>query len=197
MINKFLRISIFSLCIAVFFTGCLPRVSEEELAQLERVKQSEEDTILDQAIAKREEFDNVTSDHDSGEGALELQDMPEQPTGIPDESVDIDLTVMSSIMVYSEVYNIVVNPDSYIGKSIKLEGFFQGYSNPTIDKNYYFVIVPDATACCEQGLEVIVEDELYSYPSDGEEVQVKGTFELYEETGNMLFRIRTEAVTPI
>ena len=29
---------------------------------------------------------------------------------------DVDLTLLSSTMVYSEVYNMMVDPDSYIGK---------------------------------------------------------------------------------
>ena len=36
--------------------------------------------------------------------------------------VDLDLTSMSGTMVYSEVYNIMSNPDEYIGKTIRMNG---------------------------------------------------------------------------
>ena len=37
--------------------------------------------------------------------------------------VDVDLTVLSSTMVYSEVYNMLLfTPDSYLGKTVKMMG---------------------------------------------------------------------------
>ena len=36
--------------------------------------------------------------------------------------IDIDLSAMSGTMVYSEVYNMMVDPDSYEGKTIKAYG---------------------------------------------------------------------------
>ena len=43
---------------------------------------------------------------------------PAQASGEP----DVDLTTLSSTMVYSEVYNMMCEPDRYLGKRIKMNG---------------------------------------------------------------------------
>ena len=40
------------------------------------------------------------------------------------DGVDVDLTRLSSTMVYSEVYNMMNAPGDYIGKTIKMTGQF-------------------------------------------------------------------------
>ena len=51
---------------------------------------------------------------------------PTQSTDV----VDVDLTRLSSTMVYSEVYNMMYTPGDYIGKTIKMTGQFVYYENP-------------------------------------------------------------------
>ena len=38
--------------------------------------------------------------------------------------VDVDLTKLSSTMVYSEVYNMMSSPESYMGKRVRMKGSF-------------------------------------------------------------------------
>lgn len=45
--------------------------------------------------------------------------------------IDVDLTALSSTMVYSEVYNIITNPEDYIGKTVKMHGQFTFHENPS------------------------------------------------------------------
>ncbi|WP_034452742.1 hypothetical protein [Butyrivibrio sp. AE2032] len=51
--------------------------------------------------------------------------------------VDVDLTVLSSTVVYSEVYNMMVSPDNYKGKTVKMKGQFVPYYDEATGK-YYF-----------------------------------------------------------
>ncbi|WP_329380041.1 hypothetical protein [Anaerofustis butyriciformans] len=96
----------------------------------------------------------------------------------------IDLTKLSSTMVYSEVYNIMVNPDDYVGKTLIMKGQFTVYHDEKKDKNYYSCIIQDATACCAQGIEFVLAGD-YEYPQDypkeGEEITVMGEFIRYSE----------------
>lgn len=96
----------------------------------------------------------------------------------------IDLTKLSSTMVYSEVYNIMVNPDNYVGRTIKMQGKFSVYHDEKRDKNFYSCIIQDATACCAQGMEFMLKGD-YEYPKDypkeGEEITVIGEFIRYSE----------------
>lgn len=93
--------------------------------------------------------------------------------------VDLDLSAMSGTMVYSEVYNILSSPENYFGKTIKMSGAFATDDNEI----YYFCIIKDATACCQQGIEFILKDGNYpnDYPEPGTDITVKGTFEKYME----------------
>ena len=105
-------------------------------------------------------------------------------TGLQYGNVDIDLTQLSSTVVYSEVYNMVTNPDEITGKTVRMSGYFATYHDPGTDKYYFACIIPDATACCSQGIEFILEGD-YKYPDDypveGQIITVAGIFDTYAE----------------
>lgn len=106
-----------------------------------------------------------------------------EPTQSTD-GVDVDLTRLSSTMVYSEVYNMMNAPGDYIGKTIKMTGQFVYYEDPDTKARYFTCIIGDAMACCSQGLEFVLTGK-HTYPDDypelDSEITVSGTFELYEE----------------
>ena len=52
-------------------------------------------------------------------------------------AVDIDLTALSGIMVYSEVNSMISFPDNYIGKTVKMQGQFTIYQ--ATDENGAFI----------------------------------------------------------
>lgn len=98
----------------------------------------------------------------------------------------LDLTALSSTMIYSEVYNMMVTPEDYVGRKVKMKGQFAVYQNPETGENYYAAVIADATACCQQGLEFVLSEK-YKYPEDypqlGTEVVITGVFEIYKEKG--------------
>ena len=122
------------------------------------------------------------------------QQTPEEPeqTQTSADGVDVDLTVLSSTMVYSEVYNMLYNdPAHYLGKTVKARGGFSIYQLVTDgvlqpDPVAYACIIADATACCASGMEFMPEGDL-TYPEDypelGAEITVIGEFQSYEENG--------------
>ena len=122
------------------------------------------------------------------------QQTPEEPeqTQTSADGVDVDLTVLSSTMVYSEVYNMLYNdPAHYLGKTVKAKGTFSLYQLVTDgvlqpDPVAYACIIADATACCAEGMEFVLEGD-YTYPDDypelGAEITVIGEFQSYEENG--------------
>ncbi len=101
------------------------------------------------------------------------QQTPEEPeqTQTSADGVDVDLTVLSSTMVYSEVYNMLYNdPAYYLGKTVKAKGTFSLYQLVTDgvlqpDPVAYACIIADATACCAEGMEFVLEGD-YTYPDD-------------------------------
>ena len=65
---------------------------------------------------------------------------------VADYDVDIDLTEMNPTMIYATVYDIVTEPEQYLGKTLKVNGFFDTGYDESLDTRYYFVVIPDATA---------------------------------------------------
>ncbi len=127
-----------------------------------------------------------------------LQSIPTEPSTT---GVDIDLTQMNSTMVYSQVFDMMTNPDTYIGKVIKMQGSYYTSQNPENDMVYHLLVILDATGCCPQGIEFLATgDASYpqvsaQYPEITETVEVTGVFETYMENELMYFRIVSDNIT--
>ncbi len=137
---------------------------------------------------KKAVTENATAD---GEDAAQ-PDLKEALAKSKAEGIDVDLTLLSSTMVYSEVYNMMFTPEDYVGKTIKMTGAFAYYKDETTGKQYYACIITDATACCAQGIEFVLKGN-YTYPEDYPELEetitVQGVFDLYDEDGYKYCRL--------
>lgn len=97
--------------------------------------------------------------------------------------IDLDLTKMSATMIYSTVFDMLIMPEEYQNKNIKVSGFFYVFVNELTDEKYFAVIIPDATQCCQQGLEFIwMGDHNYpqDYPEIGQEIEITGRYQITE-----------------
>jgi hypothetical protein len=121
----------------------------------------------------------------------------EPQEALPSGIVDVDLTRMSSTMVYGEVYNMMVSPDQYLGKRIKMSGPYNASFYEPTNQYYHFVIVEDATACCQQGIEFFWNGD-HKYPADYPETETKieltGVYESYEELGETYYHLVVDEV---
>ena len=98
----------------------------------------------------------------------------------PQTSIDIDLSQMSSTLVFSELYNILTDVDSYIGMTVKISGTCVIYQDPETGKVYYTCMVTDTAGCCSQGIEFEPQDTT-KHPANGDPVTVTGTLSKYFE----------------
>ena len=119
---------------------------------------------------------------------------PPNPPATPEKGGDaeVDLTVLSSIMVYSEIWNMMKAPENYIGKTIKMQGQFVCAGEQEEGKRYFGCLVADAAQCCSQGLEFVLAGEhVYpeDYPALNSRITVTGTFETYQVKGIEYCRI--------
>ncbi len=128
--------------------------------------------------------------------AAETPETPETPPppAAPEKGGDaeVDLTALSSIMVYSEIWNMMKAPENYIGKTIKMQGQFVCAGEQEEGKRYFGCLVADAAQCCSQGLEfVLAGDHVYpdDYPALNSRITVTGTFETYQVKGIEYCRI--------
>ena len=107
-------------------------------------------------------------------------------TGAEPATVDLDLSVMSGTIVYAQVYNMMCSPENFLGKVVKMAGYYNYYDDQEHGVVYHACIIPDATACCTQGIEFVWEGEHAwpdEYPAIGTDITVTGRLEMYEENG--------------
>lgn len=133
----------------------------------EEITPSAAAVITEEAVVT--ESDVLAQDSDSTNGVT------------PDPDVDVDLTILSSNMVYAEVYNMMVRPDDYMGKKVKIRGVLSSEYWEETQETYHYVIITDALACCQSGIEFIWDENKQEYPEDDSEVEVTGVFQSYEE----------------
>jgi hypothetical protein len=110
---------------------------------------------------------------------------------------DIDLTRMSSTMVYSMVYQMVTDPQKYTGKTIKMKGIFSSYVDEETNRRFFGCVIKDALACCSQGLAFeLAKPRKYpsEYPSEGASITIIGTFEFEKEEDGIGFPIIKDAI---
>lgn len=113
---------------------------------------------------------------------------PKNAAYVAADGVDIDLTRLSGQMVYAEVFNMRYEPEDYYGKVIRVSGLFSAYQNPDTGEYYYNCIVPDATACCSQGIQFLPRDALAypdDFPENGADIVITGTYSLVDENAYM------------
>ena len=143
--------------------------------------------VLEQGMAEADSVDNESSKAAEAEdsGGRSSGQAGGQSNGQPGaDGIDVDLTALSSTMVYSEVYNMVSAPDEYIGKTVKMKGPFAVYHDETTDNYYFACVIRDATACCAQGIEFELADKRTypdDYPEIDEEICVVGVFDTYKD----------------
>ena len=149
-----------------------------------KAKDTTNNSGLQAAAAAKVESNNSGSQNDVVSTLRPGSGTADSTTGsLTPGKVDLDLTKMSSTMIYTTIFDMLIMPEDYVEKNIKVKGWFETYTDPYTAELYYAVVVPDATACCQQGLEFILKGTQYpdGYPDIGADFTVQGTFERYME----------------
>lgn len=114
--------------------------------------------------------------------------------------IDVDLNNLNANVVYSQVFLMMTEPDKFIGKRIRMSGQFNVYAaqegNPSGVTEYYAIIIADAQACCQQGIEFVWPGHTYpeGFPEVKSNASVTGIFEVYEENGKKYCRLVADTV---
>lgn len=117
-----------ALTIAAALTGCTKKQSPQQAGSF----------IDEQTQIALEEIDK------------ELEEKQKAMTAT--EGVDFDISVMNANMVYAQVFDMMMQPEVYKDKIIKIAGDY--YRLPDNKGNMTnAVIIRDALACCQQGME--------------------------------------------
>ena len=123
-------------------------------------------------------------------GAQQSVDAAPQATETP---IDVDLSAMSGTVCYAQVFDMLQSPDNYTGQTVRMTGTLSYYQDPNTLKEYFAVVIADATACCAQGIEFDWAGEHtwpQDYPALDSEVTVTGTFDTYTEDGYLYVQLK-------
>ena len=90
-----------------------------------------------------------------------------------------DLTANDADMNYVIVAMIAEDPKSFEGVKIKLQGIATDLETTDTSGIDHYVLINDRQACCQQGLQYILEEKNAKYPKDKEEITVEGVLDVY------------------
>ena len=169
-----------ALACALALTGCSGSGAAQRNNNTNQVEKT-----LDEQIAAAE----GNTSHDSEQGGTAASAGSSENNY---DTVDFDLTGMNSDMVYSTVFNMLDNPESFIGKTVRTKGTLSVFRNDATGATYYTCLIADAAACCAQGMEFVWDDGTHDdseYPSEGSDIEVTGVFETYMEDDAMYCRL--------
>lgn len=128
------------------------------------------------------------------------QDPNPQSPAVSSSDVDIDLTGMSSTMVFAEMSNVMWEPEQYVGKTFRIRGEYASIYYEDTGEDYHAVVIADALACCAQGLDFVwVGEHIYprDYPDPGTEIEVSGVFNMVEEEEFSYVFLETNAIVVV
>lgn len=94
----------------------------------------------------------------------------------PKSDAQIDLTQLSSTMVYSKVSQMIMQPQDYIGKTVRMKGIIVHFKDEKTKETYVSCLIMDALKCCQQGIEFKLKENT-KLPRDGTEITLKGVYE--------------------
>ncbi|WP_195268092.1 hypothetical protein [Eubacterium sp. 1001713B170207_170306_E7] len=130
------------------------------------------------------------SAQDGGDGGTvpsAAQASGDSAKGAEEIAVDVDITEK---MFVAQINDIYLNPQNYLGKTIRLEGMFKSTANLSTGSSYRFVY-RNGPGCCGTdtmpGFEVTGDG---NYPEDNAWVRATGVLEEYEEDGQPYFQLR-------
>lgn len=152
-----------------------------------KMKESSKTMDGDDSGATSTDQESETSDELStseNESASENESPSENGSASENESPNAsgqsyDLTANDADMNYVIVAMIAEDPKSFEGVKIKLQGIATDLETTDTSGIDHYVLINDRQACCQQGLQYILEDKNQSYPKDKEEITVEGVLDVY------------------
>lgn len=94
----------------------------------------------------------------------------------PKTDVELDLSKMNADFAYAFIFQIVVEPEKYEGKTIRMSGTYEAYYDNAPYGRHDYCIITDVLACCAQGLEF--ESQKVSGIEPGQKITVSGKLKL-------------------
>lgn len=134
----------------------------------------------------------VNSDYSGPPSMLDPSADTYRPTApvVINQPYSMDLAKFSSTMTYAQIYNIFMDPESYVGKSIRLRARYAGDELDTGEK-MHFLVLSDEMACCQLNIEFMMYDYKGEFPEEDTEILVEGLIDLCNYQGEKFIVLKT------
>lgn len=130
----------------------------------------------DSSYSNGEEQNSSGSAQTSSSSTYDYYGSSFEEISAPKTDVELDLSKMKADLAYAFIFQIIVEPEKYEGKTIRMTGTFEiFYDNEPYGRHDYCIIT-DVLACCAQGLEF--ESAKVSGVEPGQKITVSGTLKL-------------------
>lgn len=121
---------------------------------------------------------------------VESNQVSKKETKNETNKVDFDLTKWNYNMLTGLNFDMAVDTEKYIGKTMKIRGQFFSVIDPNTEQRYYSCLVYDETACCQVGLDFVLSgDKKYpdDYPPEKTEIEICGTYSTIKNTDSFSY----------
>ena len=136
-------------------------------------------TSPDQESETSDELSNSENESSSENGSTSENESNSENASPNANGQSYDLTANDADMNYVIVAMIAEDPKSFEGVKIKLQGIATDLETTDTSGIDHYVLINDRQACCQQGLQYILEDKNAKYPKDKEEITVEGELAVY------------------
>lgn len=120
--------------------------------------------------------DSDGSAQDSSSSTYDYYGSSFEEISAPKTDVELDLSKMNADLAYAFIFQLVVEPEKYEGKTVRMTGTFETFYDNAPYGRHDYCIITDVLACCAQGLEF--ESAKVSGVKPGQKITVSGTLKL-------------------
>ncbi len=107
--------------------------------------------------------------------------------------IDLDLTQLNQMMVYTQVFYMLQKPQYYAGQVIRMSGKCTVTKNRTTQERLFYCNISDSTGCCAAMIRFYLADKEKHQPRPGDLITIRGHFELMPD-GSKSIGVLQEAV---
>ena len=130
----------------------------------------------DSSYSNGEEQNSSGSAQDSSSSTYDYYGSSFEEISAPKTDVELDLSKMNADLAYAFIFQLVVEPEKYEGKTVRMTGTFETFYDNEPYGRHDYCIITDVLACCAQGLEF--ESTKVSGIEPGQKITVSGTLKL-------------------
>ncbi|WP_296013116.1 hypothetical protein [uncultured Treponema sp.] len=130
----------------------------------------------DSSYSNGEEQNSSGSAQTSSSSTYDYYGSSFEEISAPKTDVELDLSKMNADLAYAFIFQLVVEPEKYEGKTIRMTGTFETFYDNEPYGRHDYCIITDVLACCAQGLEF--ESAKVPGIEPGQKITISGTLKL-------------------